>query len=109
MWLCAGQARAQFALFSGLRAASRATNGHGRFPFGLHGLHNEPLLADKMVNSDQFAIAQLVNTSSREIPTSAGVVLWVRLIIGLYFINRPFSSESGTQCRYRTHCYHAFF
>jgi len=76
MWLCAGQARAQFTLFSGLCAARRATNGHGRFPFGLHELQNEPLLADKMINSDQFAIPLLVNTSNREIPTSAGVVLW---------------------------------
>jgi hypothetical protein len=35
-----------------------------------------PLAPNKMVNSDQFESPHSVNTGNREIPTSAGVVLW---------------------------------
>ena len=93
MWLCARETRAQFALFSGLCAAHRATNRQGRFLFGFHGLHNERLLPNKMVKSDQSITPLLLNNCSREIPTSAGFVLWL-LAIGPYFVC-PFSSTYG--------------
>jgi hypothetical protein len=66
MCFCAGQPRAQFALFSGLCAARRATNRQGRFLFGFHGLHNGPLRPNKMVNSDQSVTPLSLNNCGRE-------------------------------------------
>src|SRR5579864_6804930 len=99
MGLCAGEARAQFALFSGLCAARRATNRHGGFVFGLHGLHNGLLLPRKMVNSDQSVTPLPLNNCSREIPTSAGV-FWPSSNWPVF--RMPLFIEPGTQCRYRT-------
>jgi len=76
MGLRAGETCAQLTLFSRLCAARRATNRYGRLFFGFHGFHNRPLLSNKMVNSDQFAAPVALNNCSRELPTSAGVVLW---------------------------------
>jgi hypothetical protein len=56
MRVCAGEAGAQFALFSGLCATRGATNREGQFLLRFHDFYNGRLPGNKMVNSEQFEI-----------------------------------------------------
>ncbi len=99
MRLGAGQAGTELTFFAGLCATRGATNRQGQFLFGFHASQCT-LVRNKMVNSDQFLGPASVNTYNREIPTSAGVVLWAIRYLAFQVIR--FFIEVRTLCRYRT-------
>ena len=77
MRFCAGQAGTQLAFFARFCTTRRATNRQGQFLFGFHGLHNAPLLANKMVNSDQCFDARMSIFLTGEIMTTIKFVVRV--------------------------------